>query len=75
MHEAKLIHRNINPDVIFFSEESDENAFKIGGFTWSLYLHNLNYIPRREKDKRTTFTLFQAPETFIQKEERLNLTI
>ena len=47
LHSAKLLHRNIHPGVIFFSEEFEENIFKIGGFTWSLYLHNLNFIPKK----------------------------
>jgi len=72
LHTAKLLHRNIHPGVIFFSDESDENIFKIGGFTWSLYLHNLNFIPKKELKKEKEYSLFQAPETFLLKKDQLS---
>ncbi len=71
LHVAKLLHRNIHPGVIFFSEESDENIFKIGGFTWSLYLHNLNFIPKKDIVKPKEFSLFQAPESFLKKKDQI----
>lgn len=72
LHIAKLLHRNIHPGVIFFSEDSDENIFKIGGFTWSLYLHNLNFIPKNDINKEKEYSLFQAPESFLQKKDQLS---
>ena len=70
LHIAKLLHRNIHPGIIFFSDESDEDIFKIGGFTWSLYLHNLNFIPKKELKQEKDYSLFQAPESFLLKKIR-----
>ena len=70
LHEAKLLHRNINPGTIFFSDISEENILKIGGFTWSLYLHNLNFIPERLGVKKGGLSLFQAPETYKDENNR-----
>ncbi len=71
LHIAKLLHRNIHPGVIFFSDESDENIFKIGGFTWSLYLHNLNFIPKKGLKQGKDYSLFQAPESFLFKKDHI----
>lgn len=70
LHEAKLLHRNINPGTLFFSDISEENILKIGGFTWSLYLHNLNFIPERLGHMKRELSLFQAPEIYQNENDR-----
>ncbi len=70
LHEAKLLHRNINPSTIFYSDIFEENILKIGGFTWSLYLHNLNFIPERLGQRKKGLSLFQAPETYSVENHR-----
>lgn len=64
LHQARLIHRNINPDTIYYSERPGEDSLKISGFTWSLYLHNLNSIPERLAKKERKYSLFQPSESF-----------
>ncbi|MFX0063892.1 MAG: AAA domain-containing protein [Candidatus Hermodarchaeota archaeon] len=65
LHNIKLIHRNLSPDTIYYSERSDYNFLKIGGITWSLYLHNLNYIPDHYKKRNLSYSIFKAPESYI----------
>ncbi len=72
LHIAKLLHRNIHPGVVFFSDESDENIFKIGGFTWSLYLHNLNFIPKKVLKEEKEYSLYQAPDSFLLKKDHIS---
>jgi serine/threonine protein kinase len=66
LHESKLIHRNINPDTIYYSEESleTENMLKLGDFTWSLYMNNLFQMKQTNSFNVRNFTIFQAPEVF-----------
>ena len=64
LHNSKLIHRNINPDTLFYSERSDFDELRISGITWSLYLQNLNFIPEKYKQKHANFSMFKAPESF-----------
>lgn len=63
LHTSKLLHRNINPGTIYYSEEKEKNILKLGGISWSLYLHNLNFIPERFMQKKRSYSLFQAPES------------
>lgn len=64
LHKAKLLHRNINPGAIYYSVEDESNIIKLGGITWSLYLHNLNLIPEQITNRKESLSLFQAPELF-----------
>ncbi|MHA1147755.1 MAG: AAA domain-containing protein [Promethearchaeota archaeon] len=68
LHQAKLLHRNINPGAIYYSVEDESNIIKLGGVTWSLYLHNLNLIPEQITKKKQSFSLFQAPELLHNKD-------
>lgn len=66
LHQSKLLHRNINPSTLFYSEESDTTKLKLGGFTWSLYLHNLDYIPEKQMQSGKSSTIFQQHQSLKQ---------
>lgn len=67
LHSARLLHRNINPGTIYYSEENIENNLKLGGITWSLYLHSLNFIPERFTEKKRKYSLFQTLKSLGKK--------
>lgn len=69
LHQAKLLHRNINPSTIHYSSETDEECLKLSGFTWSLYLHNLNSIPEQLAKRKRKLSLFQPPESIDPKKD------
>ncbi len=71
LHSMKLLHRNINPGTVYYSEESDENKFVLGGITWSLYLYNLNFIPEDFRVKQKEISLFTPPENIFEESDSL----
>ncbi len=36
LHNMKLLHRNINPSSVYYSEESDEKKFVLGGIIYPI---------------------------------------
>lgn len=69
LHQVKLLHRNLNPSTIFYAEDADRDELKISGFTWSLYLHNINYIPEKLTNRKPSFSLFRSPESLTLQED------
>lgn len=67
LHNMKLLHRNINPGSVYYSEESDENKLVLGGIAWSLYLYNLNFLPDDFHINQRQISLFTPPESITDK--------
>ncbi len=66
LHNVKLLHRNINPGSIYYSEDSDDKKFVLGGITWSLYLYNLNFLPNDYRVSHKEISLFTPPENIFE---------
>lgn len=66
LHNVKLLHRNINPGSIYYSEDSDDKKFVLGGITWSLYLYNLNFLPNDYRVSQKEISLFTPPENIFE---------
>ncbi len=42
LHSAGLIHRNVSPESIYLEETEETALFRLGDFSWSVYLHGLS---------------------------------
>jgi len=71
LHNMKLLHRNINPGSVYYSEESDEKKFVLGGITWSLYLYNLNFLPNDFRVLQKEVSLFTPLEKIFEESASL----
>lgn len=73
LHQSKILHRNINPSTIFYSELSDNNNLRLGGISWSLYLHNLDILNNAQLSDFKKLTLFQLPKNLVSNENEDNI--
>lgn len=66
LHQSGLLHRNLNPQCIYYNEKKQENSplFVIGDFSWSIYLYGLIKIHgfSNATQMQRKMNLFLAPE-------------
>lgn len=65
LHKAGLMHRNISLDSLYLSADEDGPEFKIGDYTWTIYLHNLSAYLKSATGTRTRDDdagIYRAPE-------------
>lgn len=72
LHSAGLMHRNISLESIYVSAEQDGPQFRIGDYSWTVYLHNLARYLRKDGKPRVrdqSYWTYRAPE--LRKSQQL----
>lgn len=67
LHSAGLIHRNISPQTIYLDESERGPLFRVGDFSWSVYLHSLSRMVSEPSGEAAfvgtgVWSKFAAPE-------------
>jgi len=67
LHNVGIIHRNLNPGCIYYNDSGDEEAplFRIGDFSWSIYVHGWLKTQIEELFRKREITIFTPPEHII----------
>lgn len=58
LHSGKILHRNINPTTIYYSEEADLPQLRFGGFAWGVYFYNLQDFQENLSYQNITHSIF-----------------